>query len=392
MNREFFKKIFTKILESMKTHKVIWISVAAAVLVVAIVLTVCLSIKRTATPSTNPTDNTTESTGETTQETTQESTGDTTEETQEQVVYYHPLTGEQLEEPWSGHLIAVMTNNIKYAMPQHGISQADIIYEMEEEGSITRNMAIFSDLSDVEAIGSIRSARTYFVSVAAAYDAYLVHCGASVHARNGKYNQDGDKVPDWKDLDQSYNGSYFYRDKDRYNNGYAWEHTLFTTGEKMQQILADKELSQPYENGFGLQFEENVQHKGEQANKVVITFKGGKTSTFTYDGETGLYTRSQYGSDSVDGNTGEAMTVKNVIAIYTKQWYCSCGLGHQFYDTIGSGEGYAAINGTIVPILWNRDSLDSPFTYTLGDGTPLTLDVGSTYIAFSGIKNPIAYE
>ncbi len=371
-------------------RKLLWALIAALGLLLCGMLIFILTSGAPEIPPEASTGDTTETTQETTEETTQETTEETTEETQEKVIYRHPLTGQQLEQPWSGHLVAVMTNNIKYAMPQHGISQADIIYEMEEEGSITRNMAIFSDLSQVAAIGSIRSARTYFVSVAASFDAYLVHCGTSDHAFGGRYNQEGKKVPDWKDLDQFYNSKYFYRDSTRYENGYSWEHTLFTSGQLLQQALEGKELSTPYDNGFGLQFEENVQLQGEQAHNVVITFKGGKTSTFTYDEKTGRYTRGQYGSESVDGNTNEEITVKNVIAIYTKQW--SVSSGHQFYNTIGSGEGYAAINGTIVPILWSRETLDSPFTYTLADGSPLVLDVGNTYVAFVGTKNPISYQ
>lgn len=306
------------------------------------------------------------------------------------VEYRHPLTGELLSQPWAGHLVAVMTNNIKAAMPQHGLSQADIVYEIQEEGDVTRNMAIFSDLSKVGSMGSIRSARTYFVSVAASFDAYLVHCGTSIHAYGGKYDSDGHKVPDWKDLDQFYNPKYFERNQDRINGDYAWEHTLFTSGEMLQQALEGKEESKPYANGFGLVFGEEVDLNGASAQEVVIKFKGGKTSTFIYDPATKLYKRTQYGSDSIDGNTGEATTFKNVIAIYTKQWGVSSG--HQFYDTIGSGEGYAAVNGKIVPILWSRESLNSPYVYTLVDGTPLTLDVGSTYIAVVGIKHPISYK
>ena len=305
-------------------------------------------------------------------------------------MYRHPLTGELLEQPWSGQLAAVMVNNIKQSMPQHGLSQADIIYEIEEESSITRNMAIYSDVSKVGTIGSIRSTRTYFVSVAASYDAYLVHCGTSVHAAGGGYDSTGAKLSDWKDMDQAYNPSYFYRDSERYNSGYAWEHTLFTTGEKMAEALKDKELSNPTPV-FG--FKEGVELPGgETANEITIKFKGTKTTSFTYDPETGRYARSQHGGASIDGGTELAETVKNVIALYTNQWYCPNGHGHQYYDTIGSGEGYAAVNGKITAIKWSRASVDAPFVYTLADGSPLELDVGNSYIAIVGTKFPIEYK
>lgn len=328
------------------------------------------------------------------QENTSESTEETTEETQEiteaPVLYRHPLTGQPLDEPWSGQMVAVMVNNIRDSMPQHGLSDADIVYEIQEEGDVTRNMAIYSDVSKVLSIGSIRSARTYFVSVAVAYDAYLVHCGTSKYAENGKWDYNGNRVANWKDIDQFYNASYFFRDTSRYRDGYAWEHTLFTNGELLAKKLEGKEQSKLYENGFGLQFDNDIDLQGETANEVTVKFKGGKTTTFVYDAVAKTYKRAQYGKDCIDGNTGLPTTYKNVIAIYTNQWGVSSG--HQFYDTVGSGEGYAAINGTIVPIKWSREGLRSAYVYTLADGTPLTLDVGTTYIAVIGIRHPISYK
>lgn len=336
------------------------------------------------TQTTEPTSST-----ETTQTTAATQPTETTQPTDPgQTVIRHPLTGAVLDVPWSGHIAAVMVNNIKDSMPQYSLSQADIIYEIEEESGITRNMALFSDVSKVGTIGSIRSARTYFVSVAAAYDAYLVHCGTSVHCEGGKYNQNGNKVSNWKDFDQFYNPKYFFRDTNRYNNGYAWEHTLFTSGELLQQALASKTQSAPK---TGLAFQENATLTGGvNAQQVTITFKGKKTTTFNYDAATGLYTRSQYGGETVDAATNEAVKVKNVLALYTNQWAVSSG--HQFYDTIGSGEGYAAVNGKFVSIKWSRATVNDPYTYTLADGTPLQLDVGSTYIAVVGSKHPISYR
>ena len=340
----------------------------------------------------NSVGNTTESSTDTSENTT-ETTEETTEE--EVYLYSHPLTGEPLKEPWSGQIVAVMVNNIEKSMPQHSLSEADIVFEMEEEGSITRNMALFSDVSKVGPIGSIRSARTYFVSVAEAFDAYLVHCGTSKYASGGKYDQTGHKVSDWKDIDQQHgkNTNFFYRDQDRLSAGYGWEHTLFTSGEKLHSALEGKPNSIPTrEDGtFGMQFDTNINLNGDKAEDITITFKGTRKTGFVYDSATKLYKRIQHGKDSIDGNTDSPVYFKNVIAIYTKQWGVS-GSGHQFYDTIGSGDGYAAINGQIVPIKWSRKDVSSPYTYTLADGSPLILEVGTTYVAFAGTKHPIIYK
>ena len=72
-----------------------------------------------------------------------------------------------------------MINNIQVAMPQCGTSHADIMYEVLAEGGITRMMAIFSNLEGGDALGSIRSLRPYYLSIARSYDAIMVHAGAS---------------------------------------------------------------------------------------------------------------------------------------------------------------------------------------------------------------------
>ena len=97
--------------------------------------------------------------------------------------YYAPLTGEPLStKPENTRPFAVMINNIVYAQPQVGISNADMIYEIPAEGGITRMMAIFSHLYDVESVGSIRSLRPYYLSVALSYDAIVIHAGGSEQA------------------------------------------------------------------------------------------------------------------------------------------------------------------------------------------------------------------
>ena len=351
-------------------------------------LAMCLTLgacKKKPQPS-EPTDASTEATQQTQNEATQESAEE------KEVAFRHPLTGAPLEQPWSGQLTAVVINNLKKAMPQRGISKADIFYEVEVEGDITRCLAIFSSFDGVDVIGPVRSARTYFNSLAVSYDAPLVHCGGSQGlALAGRYGASSDTIDNWEHIDQGSYGKYFYRDMDRYSAGYAWEHTLFTKGESLQKAIEDTGYYTPDAKSYGLLFAENVNLNGQTANEVTVKFKSGKTTTFTFDAEKQQYKMYQHGQDHIDGNTNEVVTFKNVIAIYTNQTYYSNGV-HKFYDTIGTGEGYAAINGQIVPIKWSRDSLRTNYTYTLADGTPLTLDVGTTYIALVGIKHDIAYK
>ncbi|MFN0073996.1 MAG: DUF3048 domain-containing protein [Chloroflexota bacterium] len=74
--------------------------------------------------------------------------------------------------------LAVIIENAPDARPQAGLSQADLVVEAMTEGGISRFMAVFSS-QEPAVVGPVRSARHYFVALAAELGAPLVHFGAS---------------------------------------------------------------------------------------------------------------------------------------------------------------------------------------------------------------------
>ena len=342
-------------------------------LVLLVALLLCACGKKTAeTPTTEPqaSENPTEA----------------TQSQEEVVIYRNPLNGEVLDAPWSGRPTAVVINNIREALPHYGTSDADFIFELETESDITRMLAVYDNVSEVDQIGPIRSDRTFFNNIACSFDAPVVHCGGSVRGRQGGYEDSSATVPNWAHLDATYyEGSYFFRDNDRYKNqGYNWEHCLFSNGELIQAGLEKLEINEPTDRStdFGLQFDENPSLSGAAATEISVVFNGGKTTSFTYDAENKVYNTMQYGYDYIDANSGEIVTFRNILVIYTSQWKRSDGeYPRSYYELFGEGEGLLAIDGKIVAIKWSRESLESNFVFTLVDGTPITLGVGSTYVA-----------
>ena len=131
------------------------------------------TVETTAAPTTEPTEATTEPTEATTEP--------TTVPTEAELNYRHPLTGELLAEPMTVRPVAVSTNNYKAAQPVLGISHADIVFEHITEGlgSETRMLAVYTNLNFDDKLGTVRSARTYSVEMAASLNAIFVHCGGS---------------------------------------------------------------------------------------------------------------------------------------------------------------------------------------------------------------------
>ena len=292
----------------------------------------------------------------------------------------NPFTGEAIEKDISSlRPYAFMCNNISVAVPHCGVSQADIIMEMMDEGGITRMMVFFADCSDVPVIGSIRSARAYNIDTALGYDAFLVHCGCS---------DEGDAMIaayGMEDIDQI-NGRYgpdsFYRDPTRAAER-GNEHSLMAVGSAIANSPAAMgyRLTHPdgYDYSYGLSFSEDaVSQCVGDATQINVTYAGDKTSNFTYNPETGTYTMYQYGEEYTDDYKA-AVPFANVIMIYANTYLQSDGL-HLTID-LTNGNGFYFTGGRYVPILWYKDGANDVFHFTLEDGTPLQLSVGKTFVA-----------
>ncbi len=303
----------------------------------------------------------------------------------------NPLSGETIEEDISSKRpYAIMINNISVAQPHCGVSGADIIYEVLAEGEITRMLAIYSDLENVGTIGSMRSSRPYYIELAMSYDAIYVHAGGSEQAYSdiaskGVNNIDG--------VRGAYANEIFYRDPSRQQ--YGTEHSLFTSSEKLLEYTPTLGYSSDHDSNYnyGLLFTDELAmgDSAAAASFVNISFSGLKNTDFTFHPDSGLYTGRQFGSDYIDGNTGEAVGFKNLIVLYAETQILDND-GRRNVDLIGSGEGYFICGGLSIPIYWTRSGSGAPFIYTREDGSELELGIGKSYIAIVPTGSNITME
>ena len=94
--------------------------------------------------------------------------------------------------------IAIMMPTDKVAQPSYGISHAKILYEIMEEGNISRQMAIIDDWQGLSKIGNIRSCRAYYIPQATEWDPILIHFGGVV------YMKDRISLPDINNISGTY--------------------------------------------------------------------------------------------------------------------------------------------------------------------------------------------
>ena len=370
----------------------------AALLAMIMALTLCACAKDpepvvTTTQNTAPEETTVEET--TVEETTVEET--TVEETAAPVVLYrNPLNGTPLEEPWTTRFFSVTINNVSYAMPHCGVSQADLFFEMFINDYATRGYAFFSDISQVEAIGSVRSHRFPFTDLAQSYHSIGVHAGGSDAVMADLNNSVVEHL--YAEV-TAQSVDYDYRDQSRLDSGYAWEHTLFVRGDKLQEAATSKgyDITQDGSRNYGMVFSEYATiSDGETANKIGIKFLlygHSKTTEMEYDASTGKYNYCQFGQTMVDGNNGEKEQFSNVFVILadTHNEVHSNNTYH-IPDILGSGDGYYACGGSLIPIQWHRASDDDSFSFTLTDGSQLVQAVGNSYIAIAPTGSEITWE
>lgn len=305
----------------------------------------------------------------------------------------NPLTGQPMEPEYEGlRPIAVMLNNLKAAQPQLGISQADVIYEVPVEGGITRMLCLYQTVEHVDILGSVRSARPYFVELALGHDAIYVHAGGSQEAYSDLRSWGVDHMDGVRGTDDA---QIFWRDPDRRkNNGY--EHSLITSGEKILEYLAKGRIDTGHDSGWQydqLFVEDGTPAGGEAAEHIKVRFSGYKTGTFDYDAASGRYLVGQYGKEHIDGSTGEQVSATNVLVLKTSVAVLD-NVGRLRVQTTGEGEGLYFCGGRAVPIRWSRGDRNSAFVYTLENGvTPLALGQGNSYVCIISPKtSTVEYE
>ncbi|WP_455582452.1 DUF3048 domain-containing protein [Dysosmobacter sp.] len=306
----------------------------------------------------------------------------------------NPLTGLPMEEELENNRpVAVMFNNLKAAQPQLGVSRADIIYEVPAEGGITRMLGIYQSLEGVGNLGSIRSTRAYYLELALGHDALLVHAGGSPEAYSD--------IPAWgvDNMDGVNGGSdakIFWRDPDRRKTA-GYEHSMMTSGENIQAYLDAGHFRTEHKEGYASSqafAQDGTPAAGKAAASIKLAYTNYKTGRFDYDPATGLYEISQYGGAYTDGNTGAQVGVTNVLVLETSiSVIPGDTAGRLRVQLTGSGRGTFFCGGRAAQIQWSKADRNSPFVYTLSDGTPLTLGVGTSYVCIMSPKaSTLSYE
>lgn len=309
----------------------------------------------------------------------------------------------------------VMIENTPDSRPQSGLSQADIVFEAVAESGITRFGAMFycGVQKEDTILAPIRSARTYFINMASAFNRPLyVHVGgANLPGPSDALGQINDYG--WalrNDLNQfSIGYPTFVRNYNRIEGkDIATEHTMETSTERLWAIgekrgwtnMSPDEKSgkkvipgTDWKAGFtGWEFADG-QATGS-VNTISYEFWSGYDTyavNWTYDPASNQYKRSQGGEAHLDLNNDEQISASNVIVFLTTEKGPINEKKHMLYDIEGTGEAWLFQNGEAKKIAWSKKTRESEFAFT-EKGKPVTFTRGLTWISVVSKTNEVAYQ
>ena len=267
--------------------------------------------------------------------------------------------------------VAIMVENSSISMPvQTGLCKADVVYETEVEGGITRLMAVYQDISDLDKIGNVRSARYPYIDLALGHNAVYIHCG-----QDPTYCAPHLKDIDDLSIDTNSKGAK------RIANGLKSEHTLYALADDLWESINENFKTTVSSVAPWANFTEaTLTLDGGSATSVSVPFPSSKTR-FTYDSESGLYTRLIGSNVQTDYYTKEITQVKNVFILLTS--ISNYPDGKHRKVSLESGDGYYITNGTVQFIKWSKGAATNGFKFTNTDGAEIEVSAGNSWVCIA---------
>lgn len=285
-----------------------------------------------------------------------------------------PLTGlpEASSAQLSAPAVVVKIDNVDAARPQTGLNQADVVYEEEVEGGLTRLGAIFQSTYPA-LVGPVRSGRLTDEGIADD----LAHPVYVFSGTNAIFLPILDSQP-LTAVNDDNEGAMFWRVGDNE------PHNLFTNVAK-DATLSSTHVPPPHLWNFlstGQTFGGGL---ATPAAQVSITFPAASVS-WAYNPAAHGWLRTQNGTPDVD-STGAQIKSTNLVLMFVSYVTSGTAVGEGGPPTpipegilTGSGTVWALDGSSLVKGTWSRPSLTTPAKLVGASGLPIALSPGNTWI------------
>ena len=266
--------------------------------------------------------------------------------------------------------VSVIIENHVEARPPVGLAQANLVFEAEAEGGITRFLAVFNlnaQEQTLKEIGPVRSARPYFIDWARELSALFIHCGGSPEAlvkivRENIFN-----------LNEFYQGDYFWRDKKK-----QAPHNIYISADSINQYLNSQSANQG--KFLSWQFKDDLAFaERPKISEIKIGFKNSDFAVqWKYDRVNNEYVRYLAGQIHCDAS-GSEIRAKNIIIEYVKAQVIDQELRLKM-SHIGEGKAVVCFDGMCKEGMWQK-KLNSSRTRFYNNGKEeFKFNAGTTWI------------
>ena len=259
--------------------------------------------------------------------------------------------------------LTVKIENTPDAMPQWGITQADVVYEEIVNGGITRLAAIFNSSVPTK-IGPVRSVRPTDTQIVYPLGGIFAFSGGAPYAINSI------ATAPVKLLTQTSAGSAMYRDPMR-----QAPHNLYAVGES---LFAFGGTPTPPKSIFTYRGT-GKKVTGTIVSTFTVNFPSIYPVTWGWNTTSKSWDRSIFASADITG-TGERESPKNVI-VMSVNYVNGIGTMNSYGDLQGSGTAQIFTAGKEVQGTWSRGpSMSDPVIYKTLTGKVVGLTPGQTWV------------
>jgi hypothetical protein len=266
--------------------------------------------------------------------------------------------------------LAIKVGNDPGARPQSGLTKADIVYEVQAEGGITRFIAVYQCHSP-SLVGPIRSLRWVDWHVVAQLGhPILVYAGGIIP------NLQQVKQQSWLfRVDAlNYNGTPFVRTTNR-----VPPENLYGSPRKIWAMDPNHQAPSPV-----FSFSKTPTPGGTTISGVTIPYSQASDISWVWDPSNQAWERYYSGQPAM-ANSGVQLSATNVVVEfvnappgpYNESGPDSYGVRSQ---TIGSGPCWVLTDGLMYRCTWSRPSEFEPTTFEEVNGTKISLHPGNTWV------------
>lgn len=299
-----------------------------------------------------------------------------------------PTTGLPTTNTFYIPIISQIDNNLE-AIPQWGISFADIMYEFPIQGQgWTRLTALFSDKYPQEA-GPVRSGRVMHADLREEWDAVFVFYGKQEAPGSNlketliKYGVTSKNLA----IDGIGNKYQEYFSRVRYH---AAPHNVTAYIANIQDMVKKQDYQFPVRPFL---FTDETNYAGQEAIQFSVIHKGNKdsSSTFVFDEQRNGYHRfTQQGAYFDYLNPTEVLSFSNVIIQRTKLTFNNSSMNPLLPDVVGSGAADIFVAGRYIAGMWTRDKVTSRTVFYDQNGSEISLQRGKSWIIICDESTNIA--